>query len=136
MYRYWLTAAVNVDLLTHSTIEDEKLSCIDARDMAVNHATRLRLSNSDISKWAHWPLHEDRTMETWWNHAAGPDVITAAATADPSTIAVTTSWGDSGTCYHNKYGIMPTQGHGGSYPGVFYNAVRDPLRQTIVRRNS
>lgn len=59
-----------------------------------------------------------RTTSTWWNHAAGQSAITSAA--QPQVRVYSFSGGTS-DCYHNIYGIMPLQQHGGSYPGAFYN---------------
>jgi hypothetical protein len=118
LHATWLRSAQNVDSLKTLAIESSAFACVNAIDLAVNRATHVRFTNSDLSKWLRWPLPAGRTTSTLWNHAAGQSTIIAAPDAQ---VTVTRESGATGTCWENRYGIMPLYEHGGSYPGAFYN---------------
>lgn len=91
---------------------------IPAVDLAVNHATRVRLSNSDISSYVWWTMDEHRTLATWWNRAAGwADVFASTQ----SKVVVYNERSVESQCYQNAYGISPLGPHGGPYPATTYN---------------
>ncbi len=118
VYSGWLRSYRDVQALQTPEILAGDWASVDAIDLAVNRASELRLSNPAGDRWLKWPMHPDRTVNTWWNHAAG-----AAAIAAASQDAVTTVnyMGSDTVCYHNKYGIMALSGHGGSYPSATIN---------------
>jgi hypothetical protein len=116
LFGTWLVADANPAALTDRDIESATWASVDARTLAVERATELRLSNTNVTHWVSWPLPGGRTLSTWWNHGAGH------ATIEPATDhAVTvTAWnGGSVSCLQNDYGILPLQAHGGSYPSVY-----------------
>ena len=51
-------------------------SCLDARLLAVEHASKVMLSRADShegigNKWVQWELPCGREYNTWWNHGVG-----------------------------------------------------------------
>lgn len=120
MYSNWLLASHNVANLQTMAIEASTYSSIgDTRYLAVFGSSHIRFANSDASKHASWTLHPERTVDVMWNRAAGPSAITSSITGQ--TVTVTAYNGASSTCYHNKYGVMTSSGHGGSYPSAMAN---------------
>lgn len=117
MHAQWLRTEVNPANLTTPQIENNVFACVNAVDMAVNQASEVRLSSSDVSRWAKWPLPIGRTMGTFWNHSEGSAAIQASGTG---VVEVIGSSG-SGNCYQNNAGIMPQETHGGSYPYASMN---------------
>ncbi|KAL9989404.1 hypothetical protein ACROYT_G003951 [Oculina patagonica] len=69
-------------------------------------------------KWVQWELPSGRNYNTWWNHGIGQSTVQAAST---SQVTVKAWNGNTKVCYQNKYGIMPLQQHGGSYPYASFN---------------
>lgn len=121
MAHWWLISDVNTHLLTASTIVDGSMGCVDARDMAVNHATTVKLTNSDRSKSLAWDMNANRAVSTYWTHSVGYSTVWAER-GESTSVTVTDQDGTTGTCYTNKYGLMPIEVHGGSYPGTWLNA--------------
>jgi len=125
VYGKWLVQNVNIQDLKVPKIDSGKTgySCFDARLLAVNHASQVMLSCGDSvggigSKWIQWELPSGREYSTWWNHSVGRAKVEAAGTVQVTVKA----WnGNSKICYQNKYGIMPYQRHGGSYPYASFN---------------
>jgi hypothetical protein len=115
MYNSWLVQNINTGSLLTAAIGTNGAACLDAVDLAVNHATEIRLSNSARDRWVTWPLPVGRAVGAFWHHSAGQSTINGV-----SQPAVTvTAWdGTTGTCYQNEYGISPFNMHGGSYPAT------------------
>lgn len=111
-YDYWLRADKSIINLRTPAIEPDEVACIDAVDMAVNHATEIRFSDADQSHWVSWRMDADRNASIYWHHEAGPAAVMDAA-EEQHTTAVSTWAGFAGICYTNAYGIMATAGHGG-----------------------
>merc|ERR1711990_885036 len=72
------------------------MACIDAVDMAVNHASDIRIANSDGSKYVQWSMDSRRTTSTWWNRGVGQSTIGAASN---DAVTVYSSGGGSSSCY-------------------------------------
>ena len=115
----WLVSSVDPGALATPTIAPNSYACLDAVDLAVNHSTEIRISNSARTRWVTWPLPVGRTAATWWRHTAGQTVIAAA----PQTaVTVTAQDGATSACFQNIYGILPYAMHGGAYPVAAKNA--------------
>ena len=119
----WMVANVGTETLAETSIGTNRYATVDARDMAVNEAQVIRFSNSAHNKYATWKLHEQRDVNTLWNHAAGPSAVNGVSSEQMTVYAHT---GSSSKCYQNKYGIMKYSGHGGAYPSTTFNDVRTP----------
>lgn len=127
----WLVSKQNEGYLASwPGIESGTYSSVDSRQLAVD-STHFRFASSDASKWVYWPLASGRTVSTIWNRGSGntasewanTDTISSDAVDQGNSEAVSAvAWdGGSNTCYVNKYGVMPLNGHGGSYPAALYN---------------
>ena len=88
IYSKWLVENVNTkDLKTPNTGSRKNgYSCLDARLLAVQHATEVMLSSGDNSKgigskWVKWELPSGREYNTWWNHGVGQSTVQAAGTS-------------------------------------------------------
>ncbi|CAB4038787.1 Hypothetical predicted protein [Paramuricea clavata] len=121
IFHTWLIKNRNIKSLTNPSLPSTNLiSCIDARHLATFNASTIRFSSGDNpkgigSKWIEWSLPDKREATSLWTHAVGYTKV-AKARIDPVVI---TAWnGEKKVCYQNKYGIMPLQKHGGSYPSV------------------
>jgi len=119
MYDAWLRSDTRPENLLTPSIEPSTWSSIDAIDLAVNHASEVRLSTGNVARFARWPLPSGRDTATLWNHSVGQAAIEAA----PTPTLTVTGHNGSGTCYTNRYGIMPNNAHGGSYPYAGYNGL-------------
>ena len=88
IYSKWLVKNVNTEDLKAPKIESGKTgySCLDARLLAVKHASEVMLSSGDNprgigSKWAQWKLPSGREYSSWWNHGVGQSKVQAAGTS-------------------------------------------------------
>jgi len=124
IYNTWLLQNVNTKLLKSTSMNSgTEYASLDARLLAVRHSTEVMFSSSDNpsgvgNKWIRWEMPSGREYGTWWNHGVGPAKVKAAGTCQVTVKA----WnGQTKVCYQNKYGIMPLNGHGGSYPYTSYN---------------
>lgn len=52
----------------------------------MKHSTEVKISSPDATQFVRWPMDKDRTVETFWNHAAG---LTAVASAGTSRACLT-----------------------------------------------
>lgn len=113
----FLRSAENVELLAAigpaNMPSTGQSASIDAIDIAVNHATHVKLSSSDGASWSRWEMDAARTTSTWWNRAEH-----AAAQGPENSIVQVEGSGGSSTCNQNPYGIMKLDGHGYGYPCV------------------
>ena len=85
VYNKWLVQNVNSDDLKTPEINRGKTgySCLDARLLAVQHASKVMLSSADNprgigNKWVQWKLPFGREYNTWWNHGVGRTKVQAA----------------------------------------------------------
>jgi len=74
----------NTDLLKSPAIRSG-YSCIDARPLAVKHASEVMLSSGDNPggigcKWVRWELPSGSEINSWWNHGVGQAKVQAAVT--------------------------------------------------------
>ena len=81
----WLIQNQNSEQLKSPIMNRGKTgySCLDARVLAVKHASKVMLSSADIpggvgSKWVLWKLPPGRKINTWWNHRVGQARVRAA----------------------------------------------------------
>ena len=118
VYDLWLRSNHNVEELKDPAIPTSDWASVNCIDLAVNHAQEVRLSNQAIDRWVKWPMTDSRTVDTWWNHSAGPSAVSGSP---QESVTVTAYNGQEGACYQNKYGLMPLGGHGGSYPSATVN---------------
>jgi hypothetical protein len=113
MHTSWLVSTVNASALQDLPITANSYACADAIDLAVDHSTEVRLSNSARNRWVKWPLPSGRTAATFWRHTVGQSAIDAA----PQAAVTVTAWdGATDACFQNVYGILNLDVHGGSYP--------------------
>ncbi|KAL9989405.1 hypothetical protein ACROYT_G003952 [Oculina patagonica] len=126
IYSKWLVKNVNTGDLKTPKIDSGKTgySSLDARLLAVKHASEVMLSSGDNaggigSKWVQWQLPSGREYNTWWNHGVGQSTVQAAGT---SQVTVKAWNGNTKDCFQNRYGIMPFGQHGGSYPYASFNS--------------
>lgn len=84
----WLVESANTDQLKAPNMDPAKTgySCLDARILAVEHASDVMLSSADNSggigsKWVQWELPTGREYSTWWNHGVGQANVQAAGTS-------------------------------------------------------
>lgn len=118
MYTSWLVTNVNTGAMTMPTIAAGSFACIDAVTLAVDHATTIRLSNSDASRWVKWPLPAGRATGTFWHHSVGYTTINGATQGSVTA----TGWDNTtSTCYQNQYGVLNWAAHGGAYPATGRN---------------
>jgi hypothetical protein len=113
MYSTWLISTVNANALQDLSIGTNSYACADAVDLAVNHSTEIRLSNSARNRWVKWPLPTGRTTATFWRHSVGQSTIDGATQAG---VTVTAWDGATDACFQNMYGVLNLDVHGGSYP--------------------
>ena len=88
IYSKWLVENVNTEQLKAPNMDSGKTgySCLDARLLAVQHASEVMLSSGDNSggigsKWVQWELPSGREYNTWWNHGVGQSKVQAAGTS-------------------------------------------------------
>ena len=84
----WLIQNQNPEQLQSPPMNRGKTgySCLDARVLAVKHASEVMLSSADNSegigsKWVLWELPSGREVNTWWNHGVGQSKVQAAGTS-------------------------------------------------------
>mmetsp|Transcript_34170 Transcript_34170/g.60608 ORF Transcript_34170/g.60608 Transcript_34170/m.60608 type:complete len:305 (+) Transcript_34170:65-979(+) len=118
IYNDWLRKAHNTAQLKTPSITSNGWSSISAVDMAVNHATEIRFSNEDRSKWVKWALDADRKVSTLWKQSAGRSVINSSPN---HPVTVYDQDGGTSNCNQNEYGIMDWSSHGGAYPAATRN---------------
>ncbi len=118
MANSWLRQDMQTQNLSSRDIESNTFSCANAVDMAVNRAREVRLSNSSIDRWVKWLLPDNRTVNDFWSMNAGQATIASSPTPQIEVVG----WdARRGTCFQNKFGIMPFYQHGGSYPYASQN---------------
>lgn len=88
----WLIQNQNPEQLKSPAMEAGKTaySCLDARPLAVKHASEVMLSSGDNpkgigKKWVRWELPSGREVNTWWNHKVGQSTV---QTADTNQVTV------------------------------------------------
>jgi hypothetical protein len=111
----WLRSDVNVAALGGPAMGSGTFASVNAVALAVQRSSQIRLSNSSITRWVRWDLPQGRTVQTWWNHAAGQAVINGAT---QTPIDVFDQNLTKGSCFQNIYGINPWPQHGGSFPSA------------------
>ncbi|XP_068733895.1 uncharacterized protein [Montipora capricornis] len=124
IYHKWLVSNYNTaELKTPKISKRNQFACLDARNLAVEEASRVMLSSGEMtdglgSKWVMWRLPGDREKASFWDHSVGLSAVKAALQKPVMVIA----WnGKTKTCFQNKFGIMPYSAHGGSYPYASIN---------------
>ncbi|KAI0243088.1 hypothetical protein LSAT2_008805 [Lamellibrachia satsuma] len=83
IYDKWLVTNENTDILQTPVIKRGTYGCIDAVDLAVNHANEIRLSSGENDAgmgqfWVEWDLPADRDVATFWRHYVGTSVVDSA----------------------------------------------------------
>lgn len=124
IHQQWLVSDQNVAELQNTALPSSTFASIDAVHMAVTSTTEIRLSSYDQSQWAKWPLPAGRELASFWRHTVGFAAV-AAAPALPVTVYAST--GAASSCFQNRYGIMPLNSHGGSYPGAWFNTAGNTI---------
>ena len=88
IYSKWLVENVNTEQLLAPEMDTGKawLSCLDARLLAVQHASDVMFSSGDNpggigSKWVQWELPSGREYSTWWNHGVTQAKVQSADTS-------------------------------------------------------
>ena len=88
IYSKWLVQNQNPEQLKSPGMTRGKTgySCLDARVLAVEHASEVMLSSADNSegigsKWVLWELPSGREINTWWKHGVGQTRVQAAGTS-------------------------------------------------------
>ena len=92
IFNTWLVKNKNLNLLRSGPLieSSNKMSCMDARLLAVAYASEVMLASGDNSKgigrkWVRWALPERRELKSFWNHAVGYSKVNAAG-KDPVNI--------------------------------------------------
>ena len=126
----WLNRFVNVTDLASGPLQTNRghyhYASIDAIDMAVNHATKVRMSSAGGTKWVEWAMPRQRTTETWWNAlAANKDTVYRGwqnvGRWQVDVHASGFAGGRGQRCWQNRFGVMKYPEHGGSFPAVTLN---------------
>lgn len=87
IYTSWLVRNVNVNLLKSPNMNSgTEYACLDARLLAVRHASEVMFSSSGNpsgvgSRWVRWEMPPGREYGTWWSHAVGQAKVKAAGTS-------------------------------------------------------
>ena len=87
IYSGWLIQSQNPEQLKSPLMNSSTgYSCLDARLLAVKHASDVMLSSGDNpsgigSKWVQWELLSGREVNTWWNHGVGQAAVQSAGTS-------------------------------------------------------
>ena len=116
----WLIQNQNPEQLKSPAMTRGKTgySCLDARVLAVEHASEVMLSSADNSdgigsKWVLWELPSGREISTWWKHAVGQTRVQAAGTSKVTVKAWNgaTKVGKNDLCnMFSKINIMSSNG--------------------------
>ena len=84
IYKKWLVSNYNTAALkTPKLTKQKEFACTDARNLAVEEASKVLLSSGERidglgSKWVMWRLPGDREKDTFWNHSVGSPTVKAA----------------------------------------------------------
>ena len=88
IYSKWLVENVLTEQLKVPNMDpgETGYSCLDARLLAVEHASEVMLSSADNpegigNKWVQWELPSGREYNSWWDHGVGQADVQAAGTS-------------------------------------------------------
>ena len=90
----WLIKEHNsADLRISKIGSSAQYACLDARTLAVEHASAILFSSGESeqglgSKWVTWGLPDNRERDSFWKHAVGQAAVNAA----PRTTVTVTAW--------------------------------------------
>ena len=104
----WLIKEHNsADLSSPKIDSSAQYACLDARTLAVEHASAILFSSGESeqglgSKWVMWGLPDNRERGSFWKHAIGQAAVNAA----PRTTVTVTAW-DGRTQVSDSINLVP-----------------------------